>query len=214
MSKTNTPALPDKKYNIIYADPPWSYSDKGCNGNAAQHYPLMKDADICALPVKNIAADDCVLFMWATYPKLKEALDVIKAWGFTYKTIGFQWVKQNRSGNGHFFGLGRWTRGNTEPCFIATKGDIFPIILNDDASAPCLIATKGKPKRINPSVSQLVFSPLRAHSQKPDEVRDKIVELMGDLPRVELFARSAAEGWDCWGNEAPRQQEEGDAWMS
>ena len=214
MSKTNTPALPDKKYNIIYADPPWSYSDKGCNGNAAQHYPLMKDADICALPVKDIAADDCVLFMWATYPKLKEALDVIKAWGFTYKTIGFQWVKQNRSGNGHFFGLGRWTRGNTEPCFIATKGDIFPIILNDDASAPCLIATKGKPKRINPSVSQLVFSPLRAHSQKPDEVRDKIVELMGDLPRVELFARSAAEGWDCWGNEAPGQQEEEDAWMS
>lgn len=182
MRMTETPALPDKKYNIIYADPPWSYKDKGCNGNAAQHYPLMKDADICALPVKDIAADDCVLFMWATYPKLQEALDVIKAWGFTYKTIGFQWVKQNRSRNGTFFGLGRWTRGNTEPC---------------------LIATKGKPARVSKSVGQLVFSPIRAHSQKPDEVRDRIVELMGDLPRVELFARSAAAGWDCWGNEAP-----------
>ena len=182
MRMTETPALPDKKYNIIYADPPWSYKDKNCNGNAAQHYPLMKDADICALPVKDIAAEDCVLFMWATYPKLQEALDVIKAWGFTYKTIGFQWVKQNRSGNGIFFGLGRWTRGNTEPC---------------------LIATKGKPARVSKSVGQLVFSPIRAHSQKPDEVRDRIVELMGDLPRVELFARSADAGWDCWGNEAP-----------
>lgn len=102
-----TPALPNKKYNIIYADPPWSYKDKGCNGNAAQQYPLMTDADICALPVKDIAATDCVLFMWATYPKLPTALDVIKAWGFSYKTIGFQWIKQNRSGNGTFFGLGR-----------------------------------------------------------------------------------------------------------
>lgn len=213
MDKTNTPALPDKKYNIIYADPPWAYKDKGCRGNAAQHYPLMKDADICALPVQDIAADDCVLFMWATYPKLKEALDIIKAWGFTYKTIGFQWVKQNRSGNGHFFGLGRWTRGNTEPCFTATKGDMFPVVLNEEASAPCLIATKRKPQRVSASVSQLIFSPLRAHSQKPDEVRDRIVELMGDLPRIELFARSAAEGWDCWGNEAPNQQEEEDAWM-
>ncbi len=113
---------------------------------------------------------------------LPEALKLIEAWGFTYKSIAFQWVKQNRSGNGYFFGLGRWTRGNTEPC---------------------LIATKGKPKRISASVSQLVFSPLRRHSQKPDEVRDLIVELMGDLPRIELFARDTAPGWDAWGNEVP-----------
>lgn len=213
MSATNTPALPDKKYNIIYADPPWSYKDKSCQGNAAQHYALMKDADICGLPIKDIAAKDCVLFLWATYPKLQEALNVIKAWGFTYKTIGFQWIKENKSGKGHFFGLGRWTRGNTEPCLIATKGDSFPVVLNEEASAPCLIATKGKPQRVSASVGQLIFSPLRAHSQKPDEVRDRIVELMGDLPRIELFARSAAEGWDCWGDEAPNQQEEEDAWM-
>lgn len=215
MSETNTPKLPDKKYNIIYADPPWSYNDKGCNGNAARHYPLMKDADICNLPIKDIAADDCVLFMWATYPKLREALDVIKAWGFTYKTIGFQWVKQNRSGEGYFFGLGRWTRGNSEPCLVATKGDALHIVLDEEGTAPCLIATKGKPKRVSASVSQLVFAPLRAHSQKPDEVRDRIVELIGDQPRVELFARSAAEGWDCWGNEAPNQtqEEDEDAWM-
>lgn len=120
--------------------------------------------------------------MWATYPKMQEALDLIEAWGFTYKSIAFQWVKQNRSGNGFFFGLGRWTRGNSEPC---------------------LIAVKGKPKRISASVGQLVFSPLRKHSQKPPEVRDKIVELMGDLPRIELFARETAPGWDAWGDEAP-----------
>lgn len=120
--------------------------------------------------------------MWAAYPKMQEALDLIEAWGFKYKSIAFQWIKQNRSGNGYFFGLGRWTRGNTEPC---------------------LIAIKGKPKRISAGVGQLVFSPLRRHSQKPAEVRDKIVELMGDLPRIELFAREAAPGWDVWGNEAP-----------
>lgn len=164
--------FPDKKYSIIYADPPWSYSDSGCSGAAAAQYATMSINELKQLPVNpaggGIAADDCVLFMWATYPKMQEALDLIEAWGFKYKSIAFQWIKQNRSGNGYFFGLGRWTRGNTEPC---------------------LIAIKGKPKRISAGVGQLVFSPLRRHSQKPAEVRDKIVELMGDLPRIELFAR-------------------------
>ena len=133
------------------------------------------------------SVEDCVLFMWATYPMMAEALEVIKAWGFTYKSIAFQWVKLNRSGKGYFFGLGRWTRGNTEPC---------------------LIATRGKPKRISAAVSQSIFSPIRSHSQKPEEVREKIVELMGDLPRVELFARERADGWDAWGNEAPPDEKE------
>lgn len=188
---SGTPDMPEKKYSIIYADPPWSYSDKGCNGNAEDHYRTMSLADICNLPINpangGIAAEDCVLFMWATYPMMAEALEVIKAWGFTYKSIAFQWVKLNRSGKGYFFGLGRWTRGNTEPC---------------------LIATRGKPKRISAAVSQLIFSPIRSHSQKPEEVREKIVELMGDLPRVELFARERAEGWDAWGNEAPQDEKE------
>lgn len=170
----------DRKYNIIYADPPWSYKDKKCNGACEFHYKTMNIKDICNLPIQDITEKDCVLFLWVTYPMLQEAMELIKAWGFKYKTIGFQWVKQNRSGNGFFFGLGRWTRGNTE-C--------------------CLIATKGKPKRINNSVGQLIISPLQAHSQKPNEAREKIVELMGDLPRIELFARQQIEGWDCWGNE-------------
>ena len=136
--------------------------------------------EICKMPVADITDENCILFLWATYPMLKEAIKVIEAWGFTYKSIAFQWVKQNRSGNGYFFGLGRWTRGNTEPC---------------------LLAIKGKPKRISASVGQLIFSPLRRHSQKPDEVRERIVKLVGDVPRIELFARAAAPGWDCWGNE-------------
>ena len=170
----------DKKYNIIYADPPWRYQDRKCNGACEFHYNTMKIDNICELPVKDITDKDCVLFLWTTYPMLQEAMQLIKAWGFKYKTIGFQWVKQNKSGNGFFFGLGRWTRGNTE-C--------------------CLIATKGKPKRVNNSVGQLIVSPIQAHSEKPNEARTKIVELMGDLPRIELFALQYAEGWDCWGNE-------------
>lgn len=188
---SGTPEMPKKKYNIIYADPPWSYTDKGSNGSADNHYRTMTVSDICKLPVNpaggGIAADDCVLFMWATYPMLPAAMQVIEAWGFTYKTIGFQWLKQNKSGKGWFFGLGRWTRGNTEPC---------------------LIAIRGKPRRISAAVSQLIISPVRDHSRKPDEVRDKIVELMGDLPRVELFARERTPGWDAWGNEAPEKTEE------
>lgn len=170
----------DKKYNIIYADPPWRYQDKKCNGACSFHYDTMNIKDICKLPIKDISEKDSVLFLWTTYPMLQEAMQLISSWGFKYKTIGFQWVKQNKTGNGFFFGLGRWTRGNTE-C--------------------CLIATKGKPKRINNSVGQLIISPIQAHSQKPDEARTKIVDLMGDLPRIELFARQHAEGWDCWGNE-------------
>ena len=169
-----------KKYQIIYADPPWNYADQGCQGTMADHYKGMKLADICALPVKDIAADNSILFLWATFPMLKEALTVIENWGFSYKTIGFLWVKLNKNNMGAFFGLGRWTRGNTEPC---------------------LLATKGKPKRISPSVFQLVMTPRQAHSKKPPLVREQIINLVGDLPRIELFARRKVEGWDCWGNE-------------
>jgi N6-adenosine-specific RNA methylase IME4 len=176
----------DKKYQIIYADPPWRYQDRKCNGAYEWHYDTMKITDICELPVKSITADDCVLFLWTTYPMLREAMELIEAWGFTYKTIGFQWVKQNKTGKGFFFGLGRWTRGNTEPC---------------------LIAVKGKPKRISASVSQLIFSPVGKHSAKPPIVRKKIVELMGGISRIELFARQTAEGWDCWGDQAPQDNE-------
>ncbi|MDY0633182.1 MT-A70 family methyltransferase [Pasteurella multocida] len=171
----------DKKYQIIYADPPWRYSDKGCNGSAENHYQTMNIKDICEMPVNEIADKNCVLFLWVTYPMLAEGLRLIEAWGFKYKTIGFQWLKTNKKNKDtFFFGLGRWTRGNTE-C--------------------CLIAIKGKPSRISNKVSQLVVEPIQDHSKKPDVVREKIVELMGDLPRIELFARNTTDGWDVWGNE-------------
>jgi site-specific DNA-methyltransferase (adenine-specific) len=120
--------------------------------------------------------------MWAAFPMLREALEVIEAWGFTYKTVAFNWVKQNKTGAGLFWGLGNWTRSNSEIC---------------------LLAVKGKPKRMSARVHSVILSPIQQHSRKPAETRDRIVELMGDLPRIELFAREAAPGWDAWGDEAP-----------
>ena len=172
--------MEQKKYSIIYADPPWRYEMKKGQGVAENHYSTMGIEEICGLPVQEICAKDCVLFLWVTFPQLPEAFKVIKAWGFCYKTVAFVWVKQNRSGKGYFFGLGYWTRSNAEIC---------------------LLAVKGKPKRISRKVFQLIFSPLQEHSKKPAEARVRIVELMGNLPRIELFARQQSPGWDVWGNE-------------
>ena len=169
-----------KKYNIIYADPPWRYRQKSLSGAAEKHYETLDTTDICSLNVEEFAEKDSVLFIWVTFPQLKEALKVIKAWGFKYKTVAFVWIKQNKSGKGWFFGLGFWTRGNAEIC---------------------LLATKGKPKRLSKRVHQLIISPLMEHSRKPNEAREKIVELVGELPRLELFAREKTDGWDVWGNE-------------
>ena len=173
-----------KKYNIIYADPPWTfktYSKKGCEHKSAQaHYECMTREDIQKLPIRNIAADDCVLFLWVTFPCIQEGLDLIKAWGFEYKTCGFVWVKKNKKSDSWFWGMGFWTRSNAEIC---------------------LIATKGHPKRVSKAVHQVCDARVREHSRKPDEVRSRIVELCGDVPRVELFAREKTAGWDVWGNE-------------
>lgn len=136
--------------------------------------------EIAALPVEMIADKDCVLFLWATFPQLEAAFAVMHAWGFSYKTIAFLWLKQTKASHQWFFGMGNWTRGNAEIC---------------------LLAVKGRPKRKSASVHQFIISPIRGHSQKPPETREKIVELMGELPRIELFARERTEGWDVWGNE-------------
>lgn len=177
------------KYNIIYADPPWAYKDRALAGNrgACCKYPVMQTKDIGDIPIGNIAADDAILFMWVTMPKLNECFELIKAWGFEYKTCGFVWVKRNKKASSLFWGMGRWTRANAEIC---------------------LIATKGKPKRQATNVHSVILSPIEEHSKKPAEVRDRIVQLCGDLPRIELFARQHAEGWDCWGNEVPPLENE------
>ena len=136
--------------------------------------------ELCALPVKRLAEKDCLLFLWATFPQLPEALRLIQAWGFTFKTVAFVWLKRNRKSPTWFYGLGYWTRGNAEIC---------------------LLAKRGKPKRLSAGVHQFIISPVEEHSKKPDVTRDKIVELAGDLSRVELFARQKMPGWDVWGNE-------------
>ena len=181
----------DKKYNIIYADPPWTfktYSAKGKEKKSAEnHYQCMTKQDIQKLPIKNITADDCVLLLWVTFPCLEEGLELIRKWGFTYKTCGFTWVKRNKKSDSYFWGLGYWTRANVELC---------------------LLATKGKPKRVSKSVHQVCDARIMEHSRKPTEIRDRIVQLCGDVPRIELFARQHADGWDCWGNETDKFEQE------
>jgi N6-adenosine-specific RNA methylase IME4 len=181
-----------KKYNIIYADPAWSYDKKIGQGVADDIYTTMDTEAIKNLPVQSISADDCFLFLWVTFPMLVEGLEVIKAWGFEYKTLGFSWIKTNKRQNQSqlsflpvdsidtFFGIGHYTKSNCEVC---------------------LIGKKGSPKVIDNSVSSVLISPLRGHSRKPDEARERIVQLCGDLPRIELFARQNHGGWDAWGNE-------------
>ena len=110
------------QYSVIYADPPWRYSAKNVQGAAEKHYPTMGIDELCTLPVADLAAPDSVLFLWATFPQLAEALRLIKAWGFTYKSVAFVWLKKNRKSEGWFYGLGFWTRGNAEVCLLATRG--------------------------------------------------------------------------------------------
>ena len=175
----------ENKFKIIYADPPWSfknYNNKTSNSNADHHYPCMNMEDIKKLPVKDLADKDCVLFMWCTDPLLNKQLEVIDAWGFNFKTVGFYWIKENKNQTKTRFwkGTGYWTRANPEICILATIG---------------------KPKRINFNVDKLVFATRDIHSRKPQIFRDLIVKLCGDIPRIELFARSTDKGWKAWGNQ-------------
>jgi N6-adenosine-specific RNA methylase IME4 len=178
--------LPNKEYDVIYADPPWRYNDvlKLQNEGAANHYNTMNIQDICNLPINKISKKDSILFMWVTMPMLEDGMKVIKAWGFKYKTCGFCWIKTNPKSGTVFKGIGRWVMGNAELC---------------------LIATKGKPQRVTKDIPQVILSPRAKHSQKPHEARKRIEKLMGNVKRIELFAREKYFGWDCWGDEAPEK---------
>lgn len=183
-----------KKYNIIYADPPWSYRNynyKDAVRGVRRHYETQGQEWINSLRVAEVAADDSILFLWVTFPLLKEGIDTLEKWGFKYKTVGFNWVKRNKKKPSWFWGMGNWTRSNSEIC---------------------LIGIRGKPKRLSASVHSVIDEPIEAHSKKPDIVRDKIVELCGDLPRIELFARQAAPGWDVFGNEVEGSISIGDSY--
>jgi len=180
-----------KKYQAITADPPWTFevhSEKGKDRSAEQHYKTMTLSDVQALPVSDIAAKDCVLFLWVTMPNLVQGIETMQAWGFEYKTVAFTWVKRNKNYSGFFMGLGYWTRANAELC---------------------LLGTRGNPKRINADVKQLIMSPLREHSRKPDEVYP-CVERLVPGPYMELFARQRySEKWDCWGNQTDKFKKRG-----
>jgi N6-adenosine-specific RNA methylase IME4 len=175
-----------RRYRAIYADPPWSFrnwSAKGTGRNAVSHYDCLDFSALAALPVSDLAADDCALFLWATDPLLPRAIELIEAWGFDYKTVAFHWVKLNsaaKHGADFFTGLGYWTRANPEQC---------------------LLATRGKPSRQAKDVRRLIVEKRREHSRKPDCVRERIERLVKG-PYLELFARETKPGWDCWGNQA------------
>jgi N6-adenosine-specific RNA methylase IME4 len=180
-----TNSLKSRKYGAIYADPPWAFrnwSAKGTGRNAISHYECLDFKALASLPVDELAADDCALFLWATDPLLPRALELIQAWGFEYKTVGFYWVKLNTAAKhdaDYFTGLGYWTRANPEQCVLATRG---------------------KPRRQAKDVRRLVVDKRREHSRKPDVVRERIERLVQG-PYLELFARETKLGWDCWGNQ-------------
>ena len=184
-------------YGALLCDPPWRFrtwdnreaivTKTGPACSAAVHYRTMDIDDIAALPVREIAADDCALFLWITWPNLFDALSVIDTWGFRYKTCAFAWMKAH-AGQIELFqdeldgsmGLGYWTRANSEVC---------------------LLATRGNPKRLNMDVRQAIIEPRREHSRKPDCVRERIERLVAG-PYLDLFSRKDREGWDCWGQDA------------
>ena len=185
-----------KRYGVIVADCPWTYTDMK-NGDPAMggfKYPAMTLDALASLPITSIAKDNCALFMWATLPLLQQALFVIEQWGFIYTNCAFVWVKLNKNGvtyiypvktqrdvlleNGAYSGIGSYTNGNAELCLLAKRGSI---------------------KRKEKNVKQIVFAPLQRHSQKPEEVQNRIERLMVDEDRIELFARRYRDGWDCTG---------------
>ena len=189
----------NKKYQVVYADPPWTYSKgsfvlsvNGYNNTTLQkkkskeeelvnHYPTMSVQEMMELPVSDVADKDCVLFMWTTDSHLPYALEIIKSWGFTYKTVGFVWNKTREDG-GDYAMMGPWTMKQSEICLLATKGSPYKF-------------------REDRTVRSMVHSQKTKHSAKPQEVADRIVRMFPDCNRIELFARDAKPGWDVWGNE-------------
>ena len=181
--------FPNKKYSIIYADPPWFFRNRQPistikfrkNVHISERYPVMQTEEIKKLKVQEICEPNCVLFIWTTGVHVPHAIEVIKAWGFKYKTLAFVWRKLTKTKK-CAVNMGMWTMPSTELCLLAIKGKPHELL-------------------ISRKVRQYTETIRREHSQKPDEVRNKIVDMFGDLPKIELFARDRYEGWDVWGNE-------------
>ena len=192
-----------QKFNLIYADPAWQFSNKKTGGSmksgAAHHYKSTMSVDeLKAMPIDDIAADDCILVMWWVGSMPQEALDVVKSWGFTIKTMsGFVWNKLTVNNNS-MFGMGFWTRQGSESAIIAIKGK--PKVASRSVRAVGNYDTAS----LDDLLGFTVFSgayPVLQHSEKPNKFREACVELAGDVPRIELFSRKRTKGWAVWGNE-------------
>jgi N6-adenosine-specific RNA methylase IME4 len=185
--RASTLPLPSGPFDLILADPPWhfsTYSEKGQGRSASRHYATMSVDRICKLPIKSVSAEDAGLALWVYGPLLREGLNVMKSWGYEYKSDLITWEKVTSSGE-PAFGTGYYTRKSTEQLLFGTKGRGLT--------------------RIDRSVPQCIRAPRREHSRKPDEVYDALERLFGPVRRLELFARQQRDGWDAWGNEiAPR----------
>lgn len=197
----NYDRIEEGKFNVVYADPPWRFKnwsmsefakrgEKWARRNGRSPYDVMDTKDIAALPVSDVAAKNAILLMWATYPKLTDALTVMDAWGFTYKTVALTWIKLNEGGSGFKFGLGFHTRGNSELCLLGTRRQGL--------------------RRVDTTVPNLLIHPVGEHSKKPHEARLRIERLYGDVPRLELFARQSCPGWLAIGNEVGEKLDIGD----
>ena len=183
--------FPTKKYQIIYADPPWSYyngkTTKKTNKDFGKffarpesHYDTMSLDDMKQLPIQSISDDNCLLFMWVTGAKLDWGMELLKSWGFQYITVPFVWVKTQKDGQVRKNGTGWYTIQNAE--YV-------------------LLGRKGKLERKRKDIKQIIMEQNGEHSVKPEEVRKRIELLYGEVPRIELFARRKVEGWEVWGNE-------------
>ncbi|MBF0265436.1 MAG: DNA methyltransferase [Gammaproteobacteria bacterium] len=185
--------MTDKKYQVIYCDPPWHYNNRKSNGAAVNHYPTMKQNELIKMRsfIDDIADTPCFLLMWATYPLLAESLELVNAWGFTYKTVAFTWVKKYANGN-YSIGGGNYTRSNAEICLLGLRGKNFKVQdFVKNRAINQIIETNDQGKRI--------------HSRKPSETKERIDLLFGkDVNKIELFARETSDGWDHWGNEVDK----------
>lgn len=179
-----------KRYRVILADPPWQYlnysAPPGSTHNRARgaqkHYPTEMIDTLCNLPVKNLCADQCALFMWSTWPLIEDSFRLIKAWGFVYKTLAWEWIKFNENSMGIFIGMGNYTRANPEPCLLCFRDDDpIPVAAHD--------------------VTSVIMSPVHEHSRKPEDQYRRIEALYPTGPYLELFARRKRDGWDVFGNE-------------
>jgi N6-adenosine-specific RNA methylase IME4 len=180
-----------KNYSVILADPPWHFRNYSADAPGLMHkrsrganryYPTMTTDDICKMVIP--AADNAVLFMWACWPMMPDALKVIEAWGFEYKTLAWIWIKSNPTGFGFNMGMGYYTRSNSEPCLLATRGKL--------------------PKPADRGILSLIYAPILQHSRKPDDQYRKIESLYPGEHYLELFARRRWPNWDSWGNQAPQ----------